>query len=197
VIREDSRLGVRLLGLIAIVTTATLLCACGGSEQSAAPGTPQNPLIAQPTKETSSGRSNEARAEASEQPNYQNLVSRQTSRPGSRFTPCNLVSRAQASAILGAAVSAPVEAPQGPTCIYRSQRGNQFVTLAVQKIDLRRLRKQMHKAQTIAVARHTGYCGTYGQPTLYLGLSGRRVLTVAAPCRVAKGFAAQAVARLG
>jgi hypothetical protein len=197
VIREDSRIGVRRLGLIAVVTAATVLSACGGSEHSAAPGTPQNPLIAQPTKETSSGRSNEARAQSSEQPNYQNLVSRQSSRPTSRFTPCNLVSRAQASSILGAAVVAPVEAPQGPTCIYRSRRGNQFVTLAVQKLDLGRLRKQMHKPQTVAVASHTGYCGTYGQPTLYVGLSRRRVLTVAAPCRVAKGFAARAVARLG
>ena len=187
----------RLLGLIAIVTAATLLSACGGGERSAAPGTPQNPLVAQPTKATSSGRSNEARAQSREQPNYQSLVSGQSSRPTSRFTPCNLVSRAQASSILGAAVVAPVEAPQGPTCIYRSRRGNQFVTLAVLKLDIGRLRKQMRKPQTVAVSSHTGYCGTYGQPTLYVELSRRRVLTVTAPCRVAKGFAAQAVARLG
>jgi hypothetical protein len=193
---SNNRIGVRLLGLIAFATASMALSSCGGSGAAAPPGSRQNPLVAQPTEQTSNGRSNEARAQSSEQPNYQKLVARQSSRPASRFTPCNLVSRAQASAILGSQVMAPIEAPQGPTCIYRSQNGKAFTTLAVQHVDIGKLRKQMRQPQTVGIAQHTGYCGTYGQPVLYVQLSRKRVLTVAAPCRVAKAFAARAVVRL-
>jgi hypothetical protein len=179
------------------MTTAVALSACGGTEHSAAPpGSPQNPLVAKPTQETSRGRSNEASSQTGTQPGYQKLVERQTSRPASRFTPCNLVSRSQARAILGGPVLAPVEAPQGPTCIYRSATGKSFITLAVLKMDIRRIQRQMHKPHAVGVSNRSGFCGTYGQPTLYVGLSHRRVLSVAAPCRVAKEFAARAVARL-
>jgi hypothetical protein len=191
-------MGVRLLGLTAFVTAAALLTACGGADRAAAPpGSRQNPLVAQPTKPTSTGRSNEASAGSDGQLNYKKLVERQTSRPASRFTPCNLVSRAQASAILGGPVLAPVEAPQGPTCIFRSRSGKAFVTLAVQKLDIGRLKKQLQRRQAVGVSHHAGYCGTYGQQMLYVSLSRQRVLSIAAPCGVAKRFAAHAVARLG
>jgi hypothetical protein len=189
---------VRLLGLIALMTVAGLVAACGGGDgHAAAPGTPQNPLIAKPTQDTDTCRSNEASAGGSTQPGYQKLVERQTSRPASRFTPCNLVTRAQASAIIGGPVMAPVEAPQGPTCIYRSAQKKAFVTLAVQKLDVGRLRKQMHRPHAVGISDHTAFCGTYGQQVLYVSLSRGRVLSVGAPCPLAKGFAVRAVARLG
>jgi hypothetical protein len=179
------------------MTTAIALTACGGIGHSAAPpGSPQNPLVGKPTLDTDRGRSNEASAATDGQPGYQKLVERQTSRPASRFTPCNLVSRAQASSILSGPVMAPVEAPQGPTCIYRSRSGKAFITLAVLKMDLGRLKRQMHKPHAVGVAHRSGFCGTYGQPMLYVGLPHNRVLSIAAPCRVAKQFATRAVARL-
>jgi hypothetical protein len=195
---DNRRIGVRLLCLIALVTASALLSACGGSDK-AAPGSPQNPLVGKPTQTAPGGRSNEAQAHSrasSEEPGYQTLLERQSSKPASRFTPCNLVSRTQAKAILGGPVQAPFEAPQGPTCIYRSQSGKSFITLAVQPLDFDRVKKQMRSRQAVEVGNRSAYCGTYGQPMLYVSLSGRRVLSVAAPCDVAKQFAARAVARL-
>lgn len=187
----------RLLGLIALVTATALVSACGGGGQAAAPpGSAKNPLIAQPTQPTSTGRSNESSAGSDGQLNYKKLVERQTSQPTSRFTPCNLVSRSEASAILGSPVVAPVEAPQGPTCIFRARSGKAFVTLAVQKLDISRLKKQLHRAQSVGVAHRAGYCGTYGQQMLYVSLPRQRVLSVAGPCGVARRFAAHAVPRL-
>jgi hypothetical protein len=129
-------------------------------------------------------------------PGYQKLVEGQSKHPKSRFTPCGLVSEREARAILGAPVQQPLEAAQGPTCIYRTQTGKSFLTLAVQAIDFRALTKQLHKRQAVHVSGRSGYCGTYGQPLLYVALRGGRVLTVGAPCPVARQFAARAVAQL-
>jgi hypothetical protein len=193
--RDDKRrLGVRSLSLIALLLMAALLGACGGqSKPKPPPGSPENPLVAQAPQDTvAQGRLNEAapaangaagagaegaKPKAADQPGYQKLVERQGSKPRSRFTPCNLVTKAQAGAIVGAPLQDPLEAPQGPTCIYRSQDGKRFVTLAVQSVAFSKLKHQM-------------------QPILYVPLSGSRVLSVAAPCQVARKFAARAVPRL-
>ena len=151
---DDKRIGVRSLSLIALLLMTALLAACGGqSTPKPPPGSPQNPLVAQapqdsvtagtaqrgrPRGEGRSGRGAEgAKPKADAQPGYQKLVERQGSKPRSRFTPCNLVSKAQAGAIVGAPLQDPLEAPQGPTCIYRSQDGKRFVTLAVQSVAVR------------------------------------------------------------
>ena len=182
----------RLLCLIALATVAASLSACGSSDKPAAPpGSPQNPLVGQRSEASSEGQ-----ARRNQKPGYEALVQRQTKRPRSRFTPCNLVTRAQARAILGGPVQAPLEAPQGPTCIYRSESGKSFITLAVQTVDFDRLRKQIRRPQTVDVANRAAYCGTYGQPMLYVALTRKRVLSVAAPCSVARQFALRAVARL-
>jgi hypothetical protein len=130
-------------------------------------------------------------------PNYESLVGKQTSKPASRFTPCNLVTPSQASAILGAAVREPIEAPQGPTCIYRTQTGKAFITLAVQTTSFKQLRKQLRRPKKVTVGGRTGYCGVYGQPMLYVPLAdGRRVLSVSAACAVGTQFATRAIATL-
>ena len=208
---DDKRIGVRSLGLIALVLMTALLTACGGqSTPKPPPGSPQNPLVAQtPQDSATAGRLNEAapaakggagaggtKPKADAQPGYQKLVERQGSKPRSRFTPCNLVTKAQAGAIVGAAQQDPLEAPQGPTCIYRSRDGKRFVALAVQSVAFSKLKRQMHKRQRVAVSDKTAFCGMLGQPILYVPLSGRRVLSVAAPCQVARKFAARAVLRL-
>jgi len=210
---DNKRRGVRSLGLIALLLMAALLAACGGqSKPKPPPGSPQNPLVAQaPQEAVTQGRLNEsapaakgaagagaegAKPKADAKPGYQKLVERQGSKPRSRFTPCNLVTKAQAGAIVGAPQQDPLEAPQGPTCIYRSRDGKRFVTLAVQSVAFSKLKHQMHKRQQVSVSNKTAFCGMLGQPILYVPLSGSRVLSVAAPCQVARKFAARAVPRL-
>jgi hypothetical protein len=178
----------RALCLIAAAALAALVAACGGSDP-APPGSAANPLPAStPAAVTSEGKPLK--------PGYKALLQRQTSKPTHRFSPCALVTKAQAHAILGAAMADPVEAPQGPTCIYRSKRGDQFVTVAMQRTELAKLRRSLKGDRPVKVAEKTAYCGTYGQPMLYLPVSGGRVLAVAAPCKVASGFAATAARRL-
>jgi hypothetical protein len=192
----------RTLLLAIVLTAATALAACGGEKQAAAPpGSPQNPLVGKKQQAPTKGRSNEGAAQtrqdgADRQPGYQKLVDRQTSKPRSHFTPCNLVSKSQARAILGTTIQDPLEAPQGPTCIYRSRDGRSFVTLAVQQVRFEKVKGQIRGRQAVSVADKTGYCGKYGQPVLYLPLSRSQVLTVTAPCQVARQFAQTAVGRL-
>ena len=130
---------------------------------------------------------------ARQKPGYDALVERQSSKPRSRFTPCNLVTRAQARAILGAPVLAPVEASQGPTCIYRTREGGGFVCVTVQRTPFERIEPRLRQRRRIDVAGRAAYCGTYGQPMLYVPLARGRLLTIAGRCDVARGFAAKAV----
>jgi hypothetical protein len=187
----------RALCLVALVGVAALPSACAGDAQkpAAAPGSPENPLVAKTTEGGSTGRSNEADGKGAA-PGYQKLVDRQASKPDRRFTPCNLVTRAEAKAILDAPVQALREAPQGPTCVYRGDPGKQFITLAVQSLDFDRIRKQIRRPHAVHVANRRAYCSEYGQPMLYVSLTHGRVLTVGAPCRVARQFATRGVKRL-
>jgi hypothetical protein len=194
---------VTLCLVVAAIAVVGAIASCGGSHpsQPAAPGSPSNPLTAKGnvgSEEFDPARDADQSGKAENSPSYKQLVERQKARPRSRFTPCNLVTRAQASAIIGTRLIGPVEAPQGPTCIYRSAgRGKQFVTLSVQYTSLPRLARQVENRKRIRVAHHAGICGANGQPTLYVSLSGGRVLTVGAQCGIARKFAAKALARLG
>jgi hypothetical protein len=194
----------RLLCLLALSSAGIAVTACGASSTPPAPGSPQKPLVAEQTRlggADQTGRSNEASASPSAsasaaKPSYDALVKKQPSHPRSRFTPCNLVTPAQARSIVGAPILAPVEAPQGPTCIYRTRNGKSFVSVAVQTVDFDKLKPRLRPRQRIAVTGRTAYCGTYGQPMLYVPLSGGRVLSVAAHCAIAKQFAIAAVRQL-
>jgi hypothetical protein len=178
----------RGLCLVLLASAATCLGACGGDEpaNSAAPGTPENPLIAQQS----------ADSRGSETPNYRSLVEAQSQEPDSSFTPCNLVTRARAGEIMGAELEQPLEAPQGPTCIYRSRRGTDLVTVSVQALDFDSVRPQLRRPEQVGVADRIAYCGQHGQPMLYLPLSGGRVLAIAGECAVARRFAASALRQL-
>jgi hypothetical protein len=193
----------RLVGLIALVIAGTSLTACGGNGSTpAAPGSPEKPLVAEqprPVSDASGGRSNEAAPSGSPvKPGYQKLVEAQPRHPRTRFTPCNLVTAAQARAIIGAPMQEPVEAPQGPTCVYRSRNGKSFVTVAVQRLDFKRtVKPRLRLRRQVDVSQRTGYCGTYGQPMLYVPLAHGQLLSVAGQCAVAKKFAIRAVRQLG
>jgi hypothetical protein len=176
-----------------VLAIAAVAGGCGGSDEpagSSAPGTPENPLAAQTPEPATGGRSNEANAE----PGYDKLLDRQSSKPEARFTPCNLVTRAQARVILGGQIQAPVEAPQGPTCIYRG--GESFVTVAVQSVDFSALKRDLVQRRQVEVSGEAAYCGNYGQPMLYLPLAEGRVLSIAGPCDVARRFAVKALPQL-
>jgi len=188
-----------LLASIAIAFAVVALAACGDSESSPEPaGSGASPPPAQtPEARAASGRSNEAAVPAGgegAQPGYKELVGSQSGAPESRFSPCNLVTEQQARAILGGPIEQPLEAPQGPTCIYRG-RGS-FVTLAVQPVDLDKLAGRLRQRRQVRVSDRTGYCGHFGQDMLYVPVSRGRVLSIAGKCALARQFAAKAVRRL-
>jgi hypothetical protein len=191
------RLDVRMLSCVVVIAASGLTAAgCGGAAKPAAPGTPAHPLVAS-TPAPNDGRSNESQpAQANAQPGYRRLLERQASRPQSRFSPCNLVTPSRARAILGEALLAPVEAPQGPTCIYRSRSGRSFTTLAVQASSFAHFRSQLRRPVRFNVAGHTAYCSGQGAQAVYVPLSGGRVLSVGGPCRLARQFASTALHRL-
>jgi hypothetical protein len=186
------RTGVRLHSLIALLTATALLSACGGQAAKPGPaGSRDNPLVGKPTKTTADGRSNEAAAAT----DAASVSGAERSISGT--APCRLVSRTQARAILGAPIQAPLEAPQGPTCIYRTKTGKGYVTLAVQPLDFTTLTRRVQQRERLDIARRAAYCGMNGQPMLYAQVARGWVLSIAAPCRVARQFAAKALAQLG
>jgi hypothetical protein len=135
-------------------------------------------------------------AQGTQAPGYDVLVSGQQSKPQSRFSPCNLVTEAQARSIVGTPMQQPLEAPQGPTCVYRSRSGKDFISLAVQTTSYAKIKRTMRNPSPVSISGRDGICGKLGQPTLYLPLSSGKVLSIGAPCDVAKSFAAKALPHL-
>jgi hypothetical protein len=115
-----------------------------------------------------------------------------------KLDPCSLVSRAQAQAILGKPVTQPVDAPQGPTCIYAPQGAKRLVTVAVVATDFSTLEPQTHlrDRMSVTVSGRAAYCGVAGAPTMIVPLTPGRFLTVTAPCPIAASFAAGALKHL-
>ncbi len=201
--------GAHLLPLMALALLAALLAACGGDPSNAPEGSAEKPLQAQTQSSSVDGRLNEASSPGNEggdsgasvgsepqAPGYQELVEGQSRNPGGEFSPCNLVSKTEASAIVGGPVNDPLEAAQGPTCIYESESEESFITVAVQSVDFGEIKPRLNQPVKLAVSDRTAYCGQYGQRMLYVPLSHRRVLSIAGPCPVAKQFALEAVDRL-
>jgi hypothetical protein len=135
-------------------------------------------------------------SETSSSPSYTGILQHQSKHPRTRFSPCNLVTQREAQGIFGALAQEPVEAAQGPTCIYRTQTGKSFVTLAVQSMPFKPLMRQLRGRHTVGVSGRTGYCGSLGQPMVYVPLSRGRLLTVGASCSTGRAFATRAIAQL-
>ena len=178
--------------LIAVLAASALLVsACGGGGDSATERPAAAPE-AKLTEITKDGRSNEAAASPGARPP---AVNSDAAAIGAT-QPCKLVSRGQAKAILGGTVLAPLEAPQGPTCIYRTKDGKGYVTLAVQSEDFGRLAKKLQMTKRADIGDNRAYCGVNGQDVLYAQVSDEWVLSVAGPCKVAQRFAEQALKAL-
>lgn len=110
--------------------------------------------------------------------------------------PCSLVSLREAESVAGAAVTGQVEAPLGPTCIYRSSHAKRDITLAVEPLNFSQVTQHLPKRTSVTVAGREAYCGRLGTEVLYFPLAGRTLLTVTAPCRIAQRFAAIAAGHL-
>jgi hypothetical protein len=200
----------RPLPIAPLLAVTAVAVGCGASsDRPAAPGSPQHPLVATVADTPPAGKAGAPAFKEAESagsatpadagPSYEKLLAQQSSKPQSRFTPCNLVTRAEAATIIQGAVRPLTEAPQGPTCIYRSVRtrhGRQFITVAVQTTPFATVRRHVKQPTAITVGGRSGLCGTWGQPALYVPLSKGRVLSITGHCDVARRFAAKAVPRL-
>lgn len=109
--------------------------------------------------------------------------------------PCSFVSGSEARAITGNAVQVSA-GMQGPTCIYEMRRAHRQVTVAVQPTRIAGLRRHARSATRASVRGRTGWCLRYGSTSLAVPLSGGRMLSVSAPCKLAKRFASRALGRV-
>jgi hypothetical protein len=231
-----TRTRIRPLLVVFIVALLTaLVSACGdGADTKPAPGTPENPLVAQSpeparsTGGTSSGSGSQPRSQAGHEkatqgekqgakrkkvqpvaggepaqqgstpppPGYKALLKNQTSHPKDRFTPCSLVTEVEAQTIVGAPLQAPLEAPLGPTCIYRTRTGKGMIAVAVQSARFSEIKNRIRSPRRIDISGREAYCGKLGQPMLYLPVAQNRVLAVTARCDIARRFAVKALPRL-
>jgi hypothetical protein len=157
---------------------------------------PQSLIAGQKATQARNERRRARRAKAGGERTGAVAAHRQPALAPSAKRPCSLVTRTQARAIVGAAILEPLEAPQGPTCIYKAATGRALIGLTVQKASFATLREQVRRGREIAVAHRRGVCGSYGGPMLYLPVGGGRVLSIAGSCAMASRFAAQAIAHL-
>ena len=111
------------------------------------------------------------------------------------LNPCTLVTRAEASAIVGRPVAALRQAPQGPTCIYQVRSAKSLITMAVQNTPFTPPKSAKDVAR-VTLRGHKAYCVKRAGLVMVVPLAAGHVLNVAAPCPVAAGFAAKALARL-
>jgi hypothetical protein len=177
-----------IIAAVAATVLAVPVTAVGMDLVNGAPSDPQNPEL----KLTASDADSAGRVRNNEADSDQSLAGTTSQ----SLHPCALVSEADAQDIIGTAVDA-VEAPQGPTCIYRNRSGSDFLTLAVHPLDVEQLAPQLKDMDPVNVAGQSGYCGTAEPATLYILLKDGRVLMIGGEsCDVERGFAAKAVPQL-
>jgi hypothetical protein len=177
-----------------LLVAALALAACGGESRPAkAPaGSTSNPLVSGADPD---GPQPDAPGQT--KPGYKALLNKQSRNPAAvADSPCALVTKQQAQRAINVRLIDPMEAPQGPTCIFRDRTGSTFVTLAVQRMSFAQLRAQIHRVRQVSVADRPAYCAVQGAPVLLVPLAHGRTLSVSAQCKVAMGLARFAVPRL-
>jgi hypothetical protein len=112
------------------------------------------------------------------------------------LNPCSLVTLPQAQSFTGTAISSRFEAPQGPTCIYRPATAGNEITLAVESVASAQVTDHLSQRQKLTVAGRTAYCGKLGRQLLVVPLASGQMLSISAPCSVARQFAAAALVHL-
>jgi len=183
----------------AAVFAAAALAGCGGGSEPAQPGSKAAPLQGRENvKGTGDHGTKPAPHEGEPSQGATARVAEGLSPVQAKASaPCGLVTRAEARQIFGRAALAPSEAPQGPKCIYRTQRPGGFVTLAVQAIDYKKASAVIRDRRRVTVTGRNGVCGTLGQSLLYVAVGDGRVLSVTGPCKQAARFASKALPRIG
>ena len=157
------------------------------------PGSPDNPLVASGPDASvvaaadQKGHFNEAKPPTAEDLQEQALSQK----------PCDLVTKADAGDIIGVTVDA-TEAPLGPSCVFRSSNpANGFASVAIQTLADDQVKALTKGLDRLDVSGKTAYCGMSTAATLYVSLSGDRVLTIgAADCDVAKRLAGKALGEI-
>lgn len=111
--------------------------------------------------------------------------------------PCKLVSLSEAQAITGGAVTSRIEAPLGPTCIYKQSGSHAAtITLAVESMNFSAATQHLEKRRPLVVRSRQAYCGQLGSQLLVVRLGGTQLLNITAPCGIAQRFAALALSHL-
>jgi hypothetical protein len=114
-----------------------------------------------------------------------------------QLNPCTLVTASEAGGMTGGPIAGLVEAPQGPTCIYKSGNSKPQITLTVEPMSFSAVTHQLTNTAPFTMGTHSAVCGQLGTQMLFLSLAGGQVLNVTAPCSIAKQFASKALTRLG
>lgn len=152
---------------------------------------------AAPSAQSHAGQADSGVSASTSRPQKAKLVSDNDTEnmPSNAVNPCTLVTLREARSITAGAVSQAVEAPLGPTCIYRGgRRAN--ITLAVETVHISQVTRHLATIKHVSVAGHPAYCGGHGTPVLWMPVQGNQVLNVTASCSVARQFAALALSRL-
>jgi hypothetical protein len=113
------------------------------------------------------------------------------------LSPCTLVTRSEARAILGRPIAGLKKAAQGPTCIYRQQGSKRLVTVALQHSELSAGQRSGKQVVRVNLRGHKAYCLKQGTLMMLVPLRDGQVLNVSAACPIAARFATKALARLG
>jgi hypothetical protein len=210
--------GAKLLCVIQALAACVLIAACGGSSSSTRSATA-------PGAQNAANRPSIAVTKAAHDPvtngvvrhhafpgtgageiNDDNPAGNPADVPGTADTsvrrapgprdPCTLVSAAEARSILGKPIATPIEAPLGPTCIYRPVGTKSLITLTVGAVDFAKVRAQIRNPTQRDIGGRAAYCGEYGPPTTFVPLARVGTLTITAPCGIGFRFASEAVPRL-
>jgi hypothetical protein len=210
-----------LASVVAICAGSIAIAACGGGSSP----TTTKPLVAKrPQQATTASNLDIGRAEAQQtkggsrskhsrqvEPTVSNGHKVQKGRPTPELSsddhnpasagagqpnPCSLVSVAEAKTITGKEITRSLEAPLGPTCVYKLAGSKADITLDVESANLTQVTRHMAGRQQLTVHGHKAYCGKLGSEMLFVPLSGGRFLHVNAPCPAAQRLAALALTRL-
>lgn len=203
-----TRSGLSALAGVGLATAVALgLAACGGSTSTQDRVTHAPVQVGRgvvPSAQFFAGKRRDVARSADSRPvkarSEPDAVDDEVSNTGAQpVNPCKLVSRAQASAITGSSVGKPVEAPQGPTCIYAVHGSPGTITLALESTPFSTVapQSQLYGRTSVKVKGRVAYCGSLGTPSLIVPLQRDRFLEVAAPCPIAAAFAGRALQQMG
>jgi hypothetical protein len=107
--------------------------------------------------------------------------------------PCELVSKVEATAILGRDV-VRAERPLGPTCVI-SGSGRE-VSLAITEAPMNALVGSARKVEKVTVSGRAAYCLRHEASSLVIDLGHDKILQVTGPCQAGVRFAAAALPRI-